>query len=157
MARKNNDLNQLIAESNFPHDFSIHDIDGFAWWAPTKYYHDHLKKRLVLYEFKHSNESITGTQLTGYRMLANVIDWTQFDEHSGVFLIRQAKNTTDEFDVYDIRNIKEKKTTMTIDKIYEWFSNKDKCKTDWHKTSDAEQVLIDRNKDRKHFIDISKK
>jgi len=126
----NNEIGKCLYEK-YPHDFSICDIDGVcrcfyklngSWLI-----------RLVIYESKHNDESISNTQLDTLYFLDDAVDWTKFDKYSGTFLIQHDENL-DELRVHKIIN--NSKTvrpnlelkyikTITMDALYKWISAKD--------------------------------
>ena len=125
----NNEISKKLY-NDFPHDFSICDIDGVC----RKFYKDNneWKTRLVIYESKHINERSSQTQLGTLFTLDKNINWNSFDELSGVFLILH-NNELDELMIhkiidtsytlkpkYDIEYIK----TISMDYFYKWISVK---------------------------------
>jgi len=127
---QNNEINRLI-NINYPHDFSLCDIDGVV---RTFYRENNIwKTRLIIFESKREHEKISDTQLTTLYELKLSINWNRFDKSSGVFLfilyddriidvniLENISNTVKP----DIRLSCIKK--VDINYIYNWFSAKDK-------------------------------
>jgi len=127
----NNKISKKLNEE-YPHDFSICDIDGACrvfFKEDGKY-----KNRLVIYESKEINEEIKQTQLnTLWEINANM-RWENFDEYSGVYLIRHDEEIWN-LKIYKIQKIIgyqklifecEFIKDMTMDGFYNWISATDK-------------------------------
>lgn len=132
---KNDWHNNLISkklDEEYPHDFSICDIDGAC---RVFYKHEgNYKSRLVIYESKHLNEPIHQTQLQTLFEISDNMNWENFDKQSGVFVIRHDNN------VWNLKVHKIKKAVgygrplfecqlikeMTFDNFYNWISAADK-------------------------------
>ncbi len=85
----NNKISKKLDEE-YPHDFSICDIDGAC---RVFYKHEgKSKSRLVIYESKYLNEPIHQTQLQTLFEISNSMKWENFDKQSGVFVIRHDSN-----------------------------------------------------------------
>jgi len=124
----NNKISKRLDEE-FPHNFSICDIDG----AVRVFYKEDgsYKTRLVIYESKHKNESPSQTQLQTLYILAQNIQWENFDKYSGVFLIfhdEGAKTLSVNkiietgYKKYGWEEIKK----IKMDSFYNWVSAQDK-------------------------------
>jgi len=73
----------LKLNTEYKKDFSICDIDGLVRCNYGN------KTRFIIYESKNENEKKMGdSQLLSLRTLNNGIDWTKFDEYSGVFVLK---------------------------------------------------------------------
>lgn len=126
----NNEIGKYLYEK-YPHDFSVCDIDGVCRCFYKQ--NGKWKIRLIIYESKHDNETISNTQLDTLYWLDDAIDWTKFDKYSGTFLIQHNENL-DELKIHKIINeskyprpqLKLKYIkTMTMDGFYKWVSAKD--------------------------------
>ena len=126
----NNEISKKLY-NDYPHDFSICDIDGIC----RKFYKENnmWKTRLVIYESKFLNENASQTQMGTLFSLNENINWKAFDKYSGVFLILHNEELT-ELMIHKIINISQnfkpkydKKYIKTIDfdSFYEWISVKD--------------------------------
>ena len=128
--------NNLISKKlyeEYGRDFSICDIDGIC----RKFYKENgvYIQRLIIYESKNDHETIKGPQLQTLFELDNSIDWSKFDEHSGLFVIRIVDNSdVNELEIMKIKkvvNLPPKFTLeiikkITFDQFYYWISAKDK-------------------------------
>lgn len=105
---KNDWHNNLISkrlDEEYPHDFSICDIDGVTrvfYKAKNGY-----KNRLIIYESKHKNEPASQQQLETLFLLNDIIDWSKLDSRSGLYLITHDESAT---------HLEKCKITRTFDK-----------------------------------------
>jgi len=115
----NNRISKKL-NTEYPKDFSICDIDGAVRFG---YYKEGIKKtRFIIYESKNENEKKMGTsQLETLRTLKNAIDWTRFDEYSGVFVLH-IKDLENDIIWYDLEGNKIR--TVTFKELYNLFSKK---------------------------------
>lgn len=125
---ENNIISKIMYEE-FPHDFSICDIDS----AVRCFYKENgnYRTRLILFECKYKDEEITKTQLDTLYQLQQNINWTKYDKWSGCFIIKYYDDDNiivNKFDfdyekkdyiIYEIKNTNKSK-------LYSWFSCKDK-------------------------------
>lgn len=104
----------------YPRDFSICDIDGVVRFG---YYKDRVQNnRFIIYESKNEIEKSMGkSQLTSLKMLSDAIDWTKFDEYSGVFVFKII-DLENEILWYDLQGNKIR--TVTFKELYNIFSGK---------------------------------
>jgi hypothetical protein len=104
----------------YPRDFSICDIDGAVRFG---YYKDRVhNNRFIIYESKNELEKPMGkSQLTSLKMLSDAIDWTKFDEYSGVFVFKII-DLENEILWYDLQGNKIR--TVTFKELYNIFSGK---------------------------------
>ena len=123
----NNKISKRLDEE-YPHDFSICDIDGACrvFYKENNFY----KNRLVIYESKELSEIITQTQLNTLFVLDHNIKWENFDEFSGLFIIRHDINIWNlkvmkiieivgyGRPLFDCQIVKE----ITLDDFYNWIS-----------------------------------
>lgn len=110
----NNRIGKKLYE-DYPHDFSICDIDGlvrFSYWSD----------RMIIYESKNERESISRSQLTSLRKLDSAIDWSRFDDLSGAYIIKIVDIDTD-LRWYNLQGHLIFRTTF--DELYNIFSGKD--------------------------------
>lgn len=111
----NNRIGKKLHEE-YPHDFSICDIDGLvrlSYWST----------RLIVYESKNDNEKNMGyPQRTSLKLLESVIDWSRLDQMSGVFVLRIVDIDNEivwtDLDGHEVRR-------TTFDELYNIFSAKD--------------------------------
>ena len=83
---QNNKFNLRI-NNELPKDFSLEDIDGVIRFHYME--NGTLYTRLILYEVKSFGEKeIQPAQRKTLNLLQQSIDWTKFDDMSGVFLIK---------------------------------------------------------------------
>jgi len=137
----NNAISKKLNEE-YPHDFSICDIDGVC----RTYYQKQIKpyplspiiykSRLVIYESKHEGEKISNTQLDTLDILQQNMKWENFDDKSGVFIIKH-DDELNELKIYTISNISKNIKTeyklnfikkLSFDEFYNWISVKDQKK-----------------------------
>ena len=82
--------NNRISEKlnlEYPKDFSICDIDGLVKCFYTE--NNKIKVRFIIYESKNIHEKAMGkAQLTSLKILNDSIDWSKFDEFSGVYVLK---------------------------------------------------------------------
>lgn len=124
----NNKISKRLNEE-YPHDFSICDIDGVCRHNNKQDPDD--KKRLIMYESKVGDEPASPTQLETLYDIKKSIKWENYDDKSGVCLIRHdydAKYLT----IYKIEKrvdpmfyCTEEVTTSTLDEFYKLISRKD--------------------------------
>ena len=119
--------NNLISKElslYYPHDFSICDLNGVVRWSFFR--NGEQKHRLIIYESKNQYEKISNTQLESLRILNEHIDWTDFDNYSGCYIIKIIKEKKDkrpvEMEWYNLYDKMIRKTTM--DELYKIFSGK---------------------------------
>jgi hypothetical protein len=127
---QNNKISKKLNEE-YPHDFSICDIDGICRCFYKQ--NNTWKQRFVIYESKEKNEEASQTQLQSLYELDKSIKWENFDEHSGVYLLKHDEDVKC-IDVYKIKENGfhkyqyEKIGETTMDRFYNWVSVKDKRK-----------------------------
>jgi len=83
----NNRISRKLNEE-YPRDFSICDIDGVirTHYVDTN---EELRTRLIIYESKNDNEQkMRAPQIKTLRLLEQSINWDNFDNYSGVFVIK---------------------------------------------------------------------
>lgn len=87
---QNNKISKILNEK-YKHDFSICDIDGVC--RHNIKVGDDIFKRFIIYESKHHNENISQTQLETLYDIDINMNWKNFDEGSGVYLIKHYGET----------------------------------------------------------------
>jgi len=116
---RNEWYNNLIGKKLFeeyPHDFSVCDIDG----AVRCRYGD--QTRLIFYESKNAGERISRTQIETLRVIESNINWHAFDYMSGVYILR----IIDIDSIIEWRNLDNQLVHVTnFDQLYAIFSAKD--------------------------------
>lgn len=129
----NNKISKKLNEE-YKHDFSICDIDGIC---RCFYKQDNTwVTRFIIYESKEESESASQTQLQSLYELDVNIKWENFDDMSGVYLLKHDE------EISNINRCKIKKVinggysrptftyekidTITMDDFYNWISAKDK-------------------------------
>ena len=111
----NNIINKKL-NTDCKKDFSICDLDGVVRC------HYASKTRLIIYESKFANEKAMGnSQRLTLSILANNIDWTKFDNYSGLYVLK-IYDIENDIRWYDI-NYKHIRTT-NFKELYEIFSCK---------------------------------
>jgi hypothetical protein len=106
----------LKLNTDYKKDFSICDIDGLVRCNYGN------KTRFIIYESKNKNEKKMGdSQLLSLRTLDNAIDWTKFDEYSGVFVL-QIIDLENEIIWYNLKGVEIRKTNFK--ELYNLFSCK---------------------------------
>jgi hypothetical protein len=115
----NNRISKKLNE-DFPKDFSICDIDGVV---RTEYnINGEWKKRFIIYESKNEYEKIMGeSQRKSLKLLNDSIDWSKFDEYSGLYVLKII-DLENEILWYDINQNLIRKTNFT--ELYNIFSCK---------------------------------
>ena len=116
---QNNILNERIYEE-LPKDFSLCDLDGCVHC----FYPGGV--RLIIYECKRQYEKLSKTQLNALRLLKKFISWENFDEYSGVFIIRELEDNFKTFIIEDLEENYIRKADIKY--LHAWFSCKDKKK-----------------------------
>lgn len=82
----NNRISEKL-NKEFARDFSICDIDGLVRCNYKK--DEVLHQRFIIYESKNEKEKTIGdSQLKSLRYLENSIDWSRFDNYSGMYVIK---------------------------------------------------------------------
>lgn len=116
----NNRISEKL-NKEYPRDFSICDIDGLV---RTHYSScGKQKTRLILYESKNQSEKIMGdSQRQSLEMIDKSIDWSAFDECSGVYVIKiiDIENSLDVFRVSTREHI----CNVSFEELYQIFSAK---------------------------------
>lgn len=113
----NNLLNKRINEE-LPKDFSLCDLDGCVHC----FYPGGI--RFIIYECKRKNEKLSLSQLRALKLLKDSIDWTKFDNYSGVFII---KELTENFEILTIEDLNEHELVKgDLNYLHYWFGCKDK-------------------------------
>lgn len=109
---------------DYPRDFSLCDIDGLVrkeYVSSSKHY-----TRMIIYESKHENEKIGTSQLKSLTTLSASIRWENFDNYSGVFILRHDEELNDVI-VYKIHeNDWQRRGEISFETLYAWFSALDK-------------------------------
>jgi hypothetical protein len=114
---QNNLLNRRIHEE-LPKDFSLCDLDACVHC----FYPGGV--RFIIYECKRKNERLSPSQLRALKLLKNSIDWIKFDNHSGVFIIREL---TENFNTLVVEDLDGHELINTdLNYLHYWFSCKDK-------------------------------
>lgn len=118
----NNPINKIMA-NQFPHDFSIMDIDGMI----VKEYGN--KIRILFTEIKNIGEKSSNRQNIGYSYIFNSFNWSKYDIFSGIYKIYHNTNL-DKFDIYKMNNdgFEFKGMYYDINDIYEFYSAKNDSK-----------------------------
>ena len=98
----NNKISKRLDEE-YPHDFSICDIDGICRCFYKQ--NNTWKTRFIIYESKEKNEEASQTQLQSLYELQTNIKWENFDEYSGVYLLKHDE-AVEKIDMYKIKMIK---------------------------------------------------
>lgn len=98
---QNNIISKRLNE-DFPHDFSICDIDGVCRCG-YKDKNGKQKIRLIIYECKYENEKESKTQMDTLNFLKEFIDWSKFDSKSGVCLLRVMDENADNLKIYSFK------------------------------------------------------
>ena len=111
---QNNLLNKKLNEE-FPHDFGLCDIDGVVMCL------NYNKKRFIIFESKNEFEKISDSQLRILKTLKESIDWTKFDDYSGIFILRII-DIDSNIKWYDLDDNLVRNTTML--EVYNIFSKK---------------------------------
>jgi len=111
----NNRISEKL-NKEYKKDFSICDIDGAVRCNYVN------KTRFIIYESKNENEKLMGaSQLITLKILNSSIDWTKFDEYSGVFVLKII-DLENEIIWYSLEGIEIRKTTFK--ELYNIFSCK---------------------------------
>jgi len=110
----NNEIGKKLNEE-YPHDFSLCDIDGLARFS-------YWNKRVIIYESKHKNETMRYSQKESLRILDNAIDWSKFDDMSGLYILRVI-DLEDHIEWWKLNG--EKVRITTFKELYDIFSGKD--------------------------------
>ncbi len=123
----NNNLNTRL-NKEYSHDFSICDIDGVSRCFYKK--DNKWINRLVFFEAKRSYEKWSKTQISTLKIINKAIDWSKFDDKSGMFVLKDTGDNETEYDkmgIYKIDNSDECEfiKIITIDAFYKWISCKD--------------------------------
>lgn len=125
----NNDISQRLAK-DYPHDFSICDVDGIVRKEYILGYTHYT--RFIVYESKHERELFSLSQLKTLSALSSAVDWKKFDRYSGVYGIRHNDDLTT-FRIYNITDNQalDLGTMNGFDSLYQWFSKAPKqiCQT----------------------------
>jgi hypothetical protein len=114
----NNPFNARI-NKEFPKKFSLCDLDGvirFQYKGGT---------RLIIYEVKRSLEYLKEQQEITLWLLKESIDWSKYDNQSGVFVIRALDDNFDKCDIYSFSNEGKlrKIATYEFKEFRKWFYN----------------------------------
>jgi hypothetical protein len=114
----NNIISKKLNEE-YPRDFSIHDIDGVC---RCNYTDDEgeSKIRLIIYESKYEKEKIGKEQLQTLRLINESMNWDEFDDKSGVFIIRVPDDNVGYMKIYSIYN--ELLYEYTMDEFHDFIS-----------------------------------
>ena len=112
----NNRISEKL-NKEYKKDFSLCDIDG----AVRCNYSKHI--RFIIYESKNIYEKNMGeSQLTTLKVLNDSIDWDNFDEYSGVYVMKII-DLDNEIIWYNLEGVEIRRTTF--EELYNIFS----CRT----------------------------
>jgi hypothetical protein len=115
----NNRISQKL-NLEFAHDFSLCDIDGLVRCHYTL--NDSKYTRFIIYESKNLYEiDIKSSQKMSLNILNDSINWSKFDNYSGVFILKII-DLDNEIQWYDLKD-NLIRTTSFID-LYNIFSCK---------------------------------
>lgn len=111
----NNRISEKL-NKEYKKDFSICDLDGVV----RCHYKD--KTRFIIYESKNENEKSMGkSQLLTLQILDNSINWNNFDEYSGVYVLKII-DLENKIIWYNLKGIEIR--TTTFEELYKIFSCK---------------------------------
>lgn len=116
----NNRIGKKLYEE-FPRDFSVCDIDGLVRFEYYKNNSHHT--RLIIYESKNEEEkAMKPSQYKSLKLIADAIDWSNFDEFSGLFVL---KIRDIERSIYWYTMDRKFVRETTFQELYNIFSGKD--------------------------------
>lgn len=143
----NNPINGMMA-AEFPHDFSICDIDGTV----RKHYmaYGQREMRFLITEVKKWNEPIHGTQEDTLLFLSSSLQWEKCDNESGVYIVKHSEHM-DSFDVYDVYSKYHKYTFNPIE-LHNWYSPPDMYRESALSNQDRDSIAEFRRKYRKEVL-----
>ena len=119
----NNDIGAKL-NKEYPRDFSLCDIDGVVRteYVSASCWHT----RFIIYESKHPNEHLGESQLRTLTTLSASMNWKQFDDFSGIYLIKHDMELL-KVRIYRVNNNDIQHIgNMSFDMFYAWISAKDK-------------------------------
>lgn len=121
----NNIISKALNEQ-CPKDFSTCDIDGVVReeYESGSLHHT----RLVIYESKNGNEILGIQQCRTLTTLSASINWSQFDDRSGIFVIRVDNPELTDMRLYQLNEGRELYlcSVPNIERLHYWFAAVDK-------------------------------